>query len=512
MPREIVTETSRDKWSGRSEKLGDKAQAQANRIQFGTCPAPECNLSTKDVRLFLNETKKYMKLFKSAFVRVEQMTRSQAYVQGLLGNAPRKNVEQIALGQKEKVRSLQYFVGQSLWETEPVIAIHQGLMGETLGEEDGVMLIDESSVVKQGSESVGVAAQYCGSVGKIANGQVGVYLGYASRKGYSLIEGQLFMPDEWFNEEHAERRQASGVPEDLVFKTKPEIGLELLKNAIERGNLAFSWVAADALYGDSPAFRDGVAALGKSYFTAIKENTLIWSTPPKAHVPQWMGHGRHPSRLRLSDPRKHPLQVKQLVKKISKADWHQAMIKEGSQGPIVCEFAVLRVTESRGGLPAGELWLIIRRNLEDPTEIKYFFSNAPISTPLNEFVRISGMRWPIETIFEEAKGEVGMDHYEMRSWQGWHHHMLLVSLAQRPAPFQGHFLVRLRIRFQEPAPALTIYQVRMLLASVLPSSILDIQSSLDRVRYYQHRNFVAYRSHRKTRLTKLASFTLDLAL
>ncbi len=122
------------------------------------------------------------------------------------------------------------------------------------------------------------------------------------------------------------------------------------------------------------------------------------------------------------------------------------------------------------------------------------------------------MRWPIETIFEEAKGEVGLDHYEMRSWQGWHHHMLLVSLAQRPAPFQGHFLVRLRIRFQEPAPALTIYQVRMLLASVLPSSILDIQSSLDRVRYYQHRNFVAYRSHRKTRLTKLASFTLDLAL
>ena len=279
----------------------------------------------------------------------------------------------------------------------------------------------------------------------------------------------------------------------------------MLKNAIERGNLAFSWVAADALYGDSPAFRDGVAALGKSYFTAIKENTLIWSTPPKVHVPQWKGHGRHPSHLHLSDPRKHPLQVQQLVKKISTADWHRAIIKEGSKGPIVCEFAFLRVTESRGNLPGPELWLIIRRNLENPTEIKYFFSNAPISTPLNEFVRISGMRWPIETIFEEAKGEVGFDQYEMRSWQGWHHHMLLVSLAH-------HFLVRLRIRFQEQAPALTIYQVRMLLASVLPSFILDIQSSIDRVRYYQHRNFVAYRSHRKTRLTKLASFALDLAL
>ncbi len=144
-----------------------------------------------------------MKLFKGAFQRVEQIQKSLTYLHGLLGNATRKNVEQMALGQKEKVRSLQYFVGQSQWETEPVIAIHQGLIGETLGEEDGVVLIDKSSAVKQGTESVGVAAQYCGSVGKIANGQVGVYLGYASRKGYSLIEGQLFMPEQWFEEEHS---------------------------------------------------------------------------------------------------------------------------------------------------------------------------------------------------------------------------------------------------------------------------------------------------------------------
>ena len=206
---------------------------------------------------------KYMKLFKPAFQRVEQAKRSQTYVHGLLGNATRKNVEQMALGLGEKVRSQQYFVGQSQWEREPVIAIHQRLLGEDLGEEDGVMLIDESSVVKQGRESVGVAAQYCGSVGKIANGQVGVYLGYASRKGYSLIEGQLFMPDKWFEKEHAERRKACGVPEDLTFKTKPEIGLELLESAEKRGHLCFSWVAADALYGSAPAFRDGVAAIGK---------------------------------------------------------------------------------------------------------------------------------------------------------------------------------------------------------------------------------------------------------
>src|SRR6266511_2674000 len=287
------------------------------------------------------------------------------------------------------------------------------------------------------------------------------------------------------------------MPTTLSFQTMPEFALDLLRQAVARGSVRARWLAADALYSNSVAFRDGVAALSLYYFTAVSCDTLIWRRQVALFVPTYSGKGRKPTKLRLKTPSNTPYRVDELAKRLPKSAWKRTTIKEGSKGPIVSDVAIVRVTEARDGLPGPRLWLVIRRNVADPSDVRYYLSNAPETTTEAELARLLGMRWPVELTFEQGKGEVGMEDYEVRSWQGWQHHMVMVMLAH-------HFLVWVRLEWKDRAVALTRNQVRLLLTSVLPTPVFDAERALALVWYYPRRNQAAYLSHRKRKQKELA--------
>ncbi len=436
------------------------------------CPLPECTVTVSDVEALLPALEQYSDHFKHTFARRDQHTWAYRYLQGLLDTLPRKSCEPIALALGVSVRQLQAFIAESRWSCADVLAQHERLVADSLEDaDDGVFLIDESGMPKQGRHSAGVAHQYCGALGKVCACQVGVFVGYASRRGYTLVAGQLFVPQDWFGAAMAERRQEVGLPSDLTFRTKPQIAVAMLQAISARGQLRGRWVAADALYGNAPDFRDAVAALGKWYMTEIACDRLIWRRTPALIVPAWSGKGRKPTKTRLKTPANAAYRVDDLLWRLPKTAWTRATIKEGSKGPIVCDVAFVRVNEARAGLPGPRQWLIIRRNVDDPTVVKFYFSNAPETIATAQLARMCGVRWPIELTFEVSKDDLGMDQYETRSWLGWHHHMVLVMLAH-------HFLVWVRQQLHAKAPALTLCQVRLLITSIIPKPRVDAARAL----------------------------------
>jgi SRSO17 transposase len=363
-----------------------------------------------------------------------------------LSNLARKTIEPIVLAllgpNANAIRTAQHFIGQGAWEVAPVLEHAQGLVADWLGEPDGVVIVDGSGFPKQGGHSAGVAWQYCGHLGKLANSQQGVFVVYASRRGHAFLDARLYVPEVWFTAEYAERWQACGMPETLTFQTEPALGLEMIRTLVQRARVPFRWVTADEKYGENPAFLDGIDTLGKWYLVEVAADTRVWwRTPPiEAPGPSLFGPPRTRSRVKRTAPA--PYEMRELLTHLPRSAWQRRMIKEGSKGPIVAEFAVVRVTPVRDQLPGPRCWAVFRRSLGPQPEVKFYLSNAPTSCPLHEFVRVSGLRWPVETALEEAKGEAGMDQYETRTWAGWHHHMTLAILAHL-------FLVRLCQMFQK---------------------------------------------------------------
>jgi SRSO17 transposase len=409
---------------------------------------PSDKMSARDVIMSGDELLAFHRQFQALFKRREQRIWSLRYLCGQLANLERNTIEPIVLAQSgadpNAIRGMQQFIGQGAWDSTPLTIHMQNRVSSWFGEEDGVVILDGSGFPKEGRRSVGVARQYCGHLGKIANCQEGVFLVYASRHGYAFLDEQLYVPEEWFSDASRKRWKACGIPKTLVFHTEPELGLEMIAALIERGVIPFRWVACDENYGKIPAFLDGIASLGKWYLAEAPSDTRVWLRRPTIQPPGCgpMGRPRIHPRVKPSAPR--PLELCALIKQLPASAWHRRIIKEGSKGPLMVELAFVRVTPVRNPLPGARCWAIFRRSLGAQPETKFYLSNAPADCPHAELTRLTGMRWPIEMALEEAKGEVGLDHYEMRSWQGWHHHMLHSFLAHL-------FLMRLRLLFQKKA-------------------------------------------------------------
>lgn len=383
----------------------------------------------------------FHKRFAPLFGRKEARRHGEHYVRGLLvQQAERRNAENLAeavVGSELRdARALQQFLTDSPWTHEAVGAELQRYLAQWLLPHevadgvaaDGVWTLDSTGFAKRGTQSVGVARQYSGTLGKVDNCQIGVFLGYATTRGHALVDGQLSLPREWV--EDPARCARAGVPETILaqgYQSQAELGLALLRRARAIGALVGRWVTADEAFGQVPTWRDALDAEGWWYLAEVPCTTPVFTAPPRTR------------RVRLGpDAATRAVAIQpasQTVQAVATAlpgggagGWTTLTVANGAQGPRVHQFAALRVWESRAGVPGRDCWLVLRRN-HDGTELKYSLSNAPADTPLATLARVGATRWTIETEFQTTKGLVGLDEYEVRSWPGWHHHITLCLLA-----------------------------------------------------------------------------------
>ena len=328
-----------------------------------------------------------------------------AYVRGLLSEVERKNSWQLAEhGGYAHPRPIQRVLDRSRWDADAVRDDLRTYVVERLGEPAGVLVVDETGFLKKGQHACGVARQYSGTAGRIENCQIGVFLGYSSAKGRAGIDRELYLPRGW--EEDPQRRAAAGVPAPVAFHTKPELALGMIERALDAGVPA-RWVVADEVYGSDGKFRRALEAGDQAYVVAVKSNEKPSLWPPYG-VPGQVA-------------------VAALRAGLEPSAWQQLSCGDGAQGERRYDWAYVPLRPAlREGWVHGVLF---RRSLRQPDEVAYYLVYALEGLRLAEMVRAAGTRWAIEDVFKLAKGQVGLDQYEVRSWAGWYRHMALALLA-----------------------------------------------------------------------------------
>lgn len=475
-------------------------QAVAEYNYHALSVTPQMELTTEQVTNLVNELAHYHTIYQPYFGNESQGEHSYHYLCGLLDpEIASKSAENIAIATVGTVgvRQMQYFVGTSRWSEHGLIAEHRRQSGLILGRRDGILIVDGSDIPKQGSASVGVKRQWCGQLGKKANCQAGVFLGYSSSAGYTMLDKRLYVPAEWFTAAYAEKRYKCHVPAELTFQTKNELAWSMIAACAEAGTLTARWLTMDEAFGKDSQLLDRIDdETDYDYFAEVPKDTQLWLTEPETYIPEPSGRGRPATKRRLVPTAPAAQTVEAIATQLAADAWEMHALRQGTKGFLIAQVAAIRVYPSRAGLPGTQCWLLLRRNPDDPTDIHYFLSNAPADTPFDELLYVCAMRWPIEIIFEQAKQLLGLNEYETRTWPGWHHHMTHVILA-------FGFLARTQTIFRTDAPALTLPQVVELLKAVLPKPDFDAHAAIELLRYKQARIASAKKSHFNMQKSKI---------
>ncbi len=336
------------------------------------------------------------------FARAEPRRRALAYLRGLLSPVERKNGWQLAEQAGEATPDgMQHLLARADWDADQVRDDLRAYVVEHLGDEGAVMVVDETGFLKKGTKSVGVQRQYSGTAGRIENCQIGVFLAYASPRGRTFLDRELYLPKEWAADR--ERREEAAVPATVEFRTKPQLARAMLERALD-ASVPAAWVTGDEIYGGDWRLRLWLEERQVPHVLAVKSTEPLWTRTTWRQVA-----------------------AKTLAAGIPAAEWERLSAGEGAKGPRVYDWA--RVPIRALPEPGWDYWLLVRRSITDPTDLAYYVCFCPAGAPLAELVRVAGTRWAIEESFETAKGEVGLDHYEVRRWPGWYRHITLALLA-----------------------------------------------------------------------------------
>lgn len=448
------------------------------------------SLCEKDAKI-LHELDKFQQKYAARFQTRTRNLEKQAlqYLYGKFLERGRGSMTSYARNvQGTNNQRVQHFISDSPWDEDPVIEQIQADVTNLIGDKtNGSIHIDESGFKKDGKDSVGVKRQYYGRLGKIENCQMGVFLSYACGNRRTLIDERLYLPEDWAKDPI--RRKKCGVPEDVFFKSKGQLGLEMILAAQKRG-VPFGWIGMDCFYGGQPWLLDEIDIMGMTYISDVPSDTQVWLEKPKIEIPEKKGiRGPVPKLKKLVSGEPYLIKVQDLAEQLDPSRYTRVFLRETERKELWSKLACLRVFPVRDKLPGVETWLIIRKD-EGENKTKYQLSNASANTSIEQLGQMSCSRYWIERALEDGKGAAGLADYQVRGWKGWHHHMVMTLLAML-------FILEITVKWGKKAEMITVQDVKEVLEVILPRKKVTEKEILAIIQGKHQARLSARKSHHR---------------